>query len=275
MSRFQIVLAGEPNRLVFAELQDSLAWGLRALGHDVTTGMFPEEGQRRAIILAPHLLLCSREGEAWMPPEGTIVYNFEPACSNLFERSLRLLGAPGVVAWDYAVATTDALRKLGVQAKHVPFAFAPVLQTLPKKDKDIDVVFCGSESPRRAALMRELLSKGLGLSLRLRFGVFGPERDELLARACVVLNAHFFAESTNEDLRILYAVANGLAVSSEGPPDEARKVGWARWAPIKDLVQNTLQLARSGEWQEQRERGARALRESPDVREVLCEALKD
>lgn len=271
--RFAIVLAEQPFRLVFAELVASLSWGLRELGHDVHVATFPVEGVRN-IVLAPHLLLASREGEAWRPPVGTIVYNFEPACSNLFTRSLLLLTAPGVEAWDYALSTTAHMRELGSAAKHVPFAFAPCLRRaeLESYERDIDLVFVGSRSTRRERLLKQLADDGMRpIAL---FGIFGPERDWMLARARVVLNVHYWDRAPNEDLRILCAAANGLAVSSEGPPDETRKASWAQWSDYEALSERTRELVTSGQWRSQASRGQEAVLDSPNVATVLREALR-
>lgn len=270
MSRFCIVLADQPYRRVFEELVEVLRWGLTQLGHEVDERVFPDVGARN-IILAPHLLLASPEGEAWRPPEGTIVYNYEPDCSPLFARSLRLLAAPGVVPWDYAVRTTATLRSLGLEAVHVPYSFAPCLQKIPARERDLDVVFVGSRSPRRVAVLERLWVAGVRCTHL--FGVFGPERDRLLARARVVLNVHYWDDAPNEDLRILHAAANGLAVVSEGPPDEERKADWAQWASYATLAEEVAAVARSNAWRAQAELGLLSLFQAPSMADVLREVL--
>lgn len=271
MSSFCIVLAEQPYRLVFAELVNVLSWGLRSLGHEVRCTTFPLE-RTRNIILAPHLLMASPEGEAWRPPPGTIVYNFEPHCSHLFTRSLRMLGAPGITPWDYAVQTTTVLQRLGMtDAIHVPFAFAPCLHTLPLVERDLDVVFVGSQSDRRVALIKQLTQ--LGVRVHTAFGSFGDPRDRMLARARIILNVHYWTDAPNEDLRIVFAAANGLCVSSEGPPDEPRKRDWAAWSNYRELAARTQQLLTTGEWRAQASRGATAVAESPGIVAVLRNAL--
>jgi len=271
MSGFCIVLAEQPYRLVFAELVNVLSYGLRELGHEVRCTTFPLE-RTRNIILAPHLLMASPEGEAWRPPPGTIVYNFEPHCSHLFLRSLRMLSAPGVIPWDYAVSTTAALRALGMtDAQHVPFAWAPCLLSLPKVERDLDVVFIGSRSERREALIKEL--QGMGVTVHAAFGLFGDPRDRMYARARVVLNVHYWADAPNEDLRILFAAANGLCVCSEGPPDEPRKEGWAIWSDYRKLASMTKTLLQTGHWRSQATLGQAAIQSSPGIVDVLRNAL--
>lgn len=273
MSRFTIVLAEQPFRLVFAELVNALSWGLRELGHDVRATTFPLDDGSTHLILAPHLLMASQEGENWRPPHGTIVYNYEPVCSPLFRRSLRMLCAPGVIPWDYALSSTEALQSLGCKnAVHVPFAYAPVLSTLPPMAKDIHVVFIGSRSERRERMLTRL--KSTGLECAFAFGLFGPARDALLARARVLLNVHFWPDAPNEDLRILFAAANGLCVSSEGPPDEPRKEHWAIWSSFDELAERTAELASNANlWNAQADIGQRAVLSAPRIDTVLSLAL--
>jgi hypothetical protein len=281
MSRFAIVLAEQPHRLVFAEVVESLAWGLRELGHEVEAATRPIPGVRN-IILAPHLLLASDEHVELSP--GTIVYNGEPFVSPLFVRSLRLLGKPNVVAWDYSALNVEYLTGLSIPALHVPYAWAPPLCRWPKSGqaeplplystRNVDVLFVGSSSPRRVRVLEQLQADHPELTVKTLFGVYGEERDGWLCRSRVCLNMHYWDERPpNEDLRLLLACSNAVAVISEGTPDEPAKAEWAVWAPYSELVERTAALVASGEWKQQAALGYAAVQEC-DAVSVVKKALE-
>lgn len=261
--RFSIVLAEQPFRLVFAELVESLAWGLQTLGHEVRSSIAPVEGYR-SIILAPHLLLATNENPDIAP--GTIVYNGEPASSPLFVRSLKLLGHKKVIPWDYSAKTTEFLHGLGIPARHVPYAWCPSMcrEIYPGPGpahwtRDVDVLFVGSINERRRRLLDALRAGATELRVRELFGVWGPERDAWIRRAKIILNVHYWDDSPSEDLRLLLACANTVAVVSEGRPDEPYKTDWAIWAPYKDLVARVRELAAGDGWKRQAANGFAAV----------------
>lgn len=281
MSRFCIVLAEQPHRLVFAEVVETLSWGLRKLGHDVEASTYPRTGVRN-IVLAPHLLLATDEHVALEP--GTIVYNGEPHISPLFVRSLRLLGLRHVTAWDYSRRNIEFLNGLAVPARHVPYAWAPSLcRCWPQVEldhwdafatRDVDVLFVGSSSPRRVRVLEELAASHPELKVKSLFGVYGEERDRWLLRSRVCLNVHYWEERPpNEDLRMVLACANAVAVVSEGIPDEPHKEDWAVWAPYDELAETVAELVHSRRWRQQAARGFAAV-QRPDAATVVKEALE-
>jgi hypothetical protein len=295
MSRFCIVLAEQPHHQVFAEVVESLSWGLRELAHEVEVATMPRAGVRN-IVLAPHLLLAC--GESIHLEPGTIVYNGEPHCSPQFVRSLRLLGLRHVEVWDYSRRTTEFLLGLGIPARTVPYAWCPTLRRRAVFDaryfgavgdgitddtqaiaaaaaaaaRDVDVLFLGSNSPRRNRVLAELAAVP-NLHARLLFGMYGAERDHWLARSKVCLNVHYWDEGGSEDLRVLLACAHSVAVVSEGPPDEPYKSEWARWTRYEDLVDECVHQVRSGDWRRQAARGFAAVH-MHDAVTVLREALR-
>jgi hypothetical protein len=275
MSRFCIVLAEQPHRQVFAEVLESLTWGLRELGHDVEHAISPDR-YRRNIILAPHLLLASDENVSVAP--GTIVYNGEPHVSPLFVRSLRLLGHRNVVAWDYSSRNVAFLHELGVRARHVPYAWAPPLcrrdVRVMLEARDIDIVFVGSQSPRRTHVLELLAKTHPELTVKTLYGVYGVARDFWLNQSRVALNVHYFEdEPPNEDLRLLVACASAVAVVSEGTPDDPYKADWAVWTPYRELVERVAELVHSGRWKEQAALGFASvmLRNAADVMKQALE----
>jgi hypothetical protein len=220
-------------RLVFADVAELVAHGLRALGHQVEQSTAPVEGTR-AIVLAPHLLRAAGDDEE--VKEGDIVYNFEPVESRLFQASLPLLMRRGVSAWDYSRQGAMRLRELGVEgAQWVPVGYAPEMTRIETQStKIIDVLFYGSMNDRRQQVIAALKARGLRV-LHL-FGVWGKERDYAIARSTCVLNMHFYPSAPTEDARLFYLLSNRVAIVSEGPPDEPHKRKWALWPSLDELV---------------------------------------
>lgn len=68
-------------------------------------------------------------------------------------------------------------------------------------------------------------------------GVYGKERDDLVARARIVLNVHFYEQSRLEVPRCFYLMANGRFVLSEASPDteETGFAGGMAFAPYAEL----------------------------------------
>ena len=67
---------------------------------------------------------------------------------------------------------------------------------------DIDVLFIGSINPRRRAVLEQMHADGL--RVQAAFGVYGAERDALVARARIVLNVHFYEAKVLEMVRLSY-----------------------------------------------------------------------
>lgn len=91
--------------------------------------------------------------------------------------------------WDYSAANVARLAALGVAALHVPIGYHPVLARIERAAEDLDVLFYGSLNERREAVLDGLEARGLQVASV--FGVYGAERDALIARAKLVLNVHY------------------------------------------------------------------------------------
>src|SRR5262249_16785613 len=79
-----------------------------------------------------------------------------------------------------------------------------------------------------------------GVKVETAFGVYGGERDRLIARSKVVLNVHYHESKVFEVVRVSYLLANGRFVVCErgGMPDEEMEVaGGVAFADYGDLVQ--------------------------------------
>ncbi len=126
--------------------------------------------------------------------------------------------------WDYASENVAALTSIGVNAKHVPIAYMPVM-TKPwilnsELYQDIDVLFYGSTNQRRLKIIHDL--EDAGLTVRKLFGEYGHERDVMIARSKVILNVHFFERGIFEIFRCAHLFSNKKCVVSEESKDELR-----------------------------------------------------
>lgn len=243
----QVVLVqpdGYAHAAAFSEVVESVVYGLGALGASVTVGtnrlVWPGP---QPVFFGANLLTPQ---EAAQLPASCIIYNLEQIeqgsawCSSSY---LELCQRAQV--WDYSGRNIMALARHGVRrAVHVPIGYVPELTRIePAAEEDIDVLFYGSMNPRRQAALSALA--GAGLKVHSVFGVYGAERDALIARSKVVLNLHFYETSIFELVRVSYLLANRKAVVAEchnGTEIDADMADAVRLAPYHELVNACLHL---------------------------------
>jgi hypothetical protein len=207
---FQVMLVrpdGYVHASAFAELMETVVYGLRALGAEASAevNQLVVPGPQ-PIVFGANLLPPSAVG---LLPAGTIIYNLEQIdtssswCSSSYFQVLQ-----SCRVWDYSARNIESLRRLGVSSTvtHVPVGYVPELSRIGTSTEDIDVLFYGSMNERRARVIAELRS--MGLKAHAVFGVYGAARDELIARAKVVLNLHYYDSSIFELVRVSYLLAN-------------------------------------------------------------------
>lgn len=229
----------------FAEIAETLAFGLQALGHhaEIQENRFATAGTN--IVLGANLIT---EAQMGMIPANTILYNFEqidPSSGWLRPPFFDLMRRFPV--WDYSLRNIERLKEAGLSAlRHVPLGYVPQLSRVaPAPVQDIDVLFYGSINPRRAATLDAL--RAAGLQVHSVFGVYGQARDALIARAKVVLNVHFYDSSIFEIVRVSYLLANRKAVVTEvhaGTEIDADMRDAVAAAPYDRLVETCVALVR-------------------------------
>jgi len=255
---FQVVLISPPgyaHSQAFAEVVETLVYGLKSLGHPVsreTNRMVPGA---RAVMLGAHLLPADQMERV---PAGTVIYNLEqvdPASPVWTPAYIKLLRRLEV--WDYSPRNIGRLAALGVTAAHVPVGYVPELTRIaPAPVEDIDVLFYGCLNDRRTRVINEL--GDLGLAVKAVFGVYGQTRDDLIARAKVVLNLHYYETRIFEIVRVSYLLANRKAVVSEYRPGteiEGDLLDAVRLVPYGELAAACRALVDDG--QARRELAAR------------------
>lgn len=150
--------------------------------------------------------------------------------------------------WDYSKQNAIALNSLGVKVDQiVPIGYVKELtriQHAPKRD--IDVLFFGSMNSRRKQIIDRM--RAAGLQVISAFGVYGKQRDELISRAKLVLNVHYYDAKVLEIVRISYLLANRCAVLSEyssNPADDTSLIGGVAFTDYHHLVQRARELIAS------------------------------
>ena len=249
MSKYQITLVRPEGFLHsegFREVAETLQFGLRSLGHSAETqeNFFHEAAVN--IVLGGHLLSPQ---QCLQVPSGSVVYNLEQLGGpSLPERFFEL--ARRCRVWDYSQRNIEKWKAMNCAYApvHVPLGYVPELSRIPaapKQDQDIDVLFYGSLNERRSAVLQAL--REAGASVRAVFGMYGKDRDELIARAKIVLNVHFYEQKLFEIVRVSYLLANSKAVVTECSSDAAAEEGLADAVlacPYDALAENCLSLLR-------------------------------
>jgi SAM-dependent methyltransferase len=245
----QIVLVkpeGNVHAQAFQEVAETLLCALQHMEVPARITTNEVDGAAVNILLGWHLL--GEEALAHLP-EQTVLYNLEqldeknrPMLTKLLTLGLRF------EVWDYSRRNMEILRGEGFKGtlNHAPVGFVDELFRIQKSpEQDIDVLFYGSVNERRLRILEAL--KAQGLKVEAVFGVYGAERDALIARAKVVLNVHYYDSSIFEIVRVSYLLANRKAVVAECHPGteiepELREA--VRAVPYEGLVEACLDLVR-------------------------------
>jgi hypothetical protein len=242
--QFAVAIVSPPGYLhseAFRELAETLHYALLALGHDSLLTDRMDYNDRHTIVLGSNLLAHY----GLEPPTNAILYNFE----QIYEESPWL--TPTLLAlfrrhrvWDYSQANIERLAALHVpQLTHVRVGYSPELTRIAAVPEDIDVLFYGSNSPRRRAVLDSLRARGF--RVESLFGVYGAGRDAVIARSKIVLNMHLYEAEVFEIARVSYLLANGRAVVSErgaNPAEDADLASGIAFAAYDELVDRCVEL---------------------------------
>jgi O-methyltransferase/8-demethyl-8-(2,3-dimethoxy-alpha-L-rhamnosyl)tetracenomycin-C 4'-O-methyltransferase len=225
----------------FQHSAEALNSALRALGHRSAIVENIVDRQATNIIFAAHLL---SEAERKMLPGGTIIYNLEQIGSEHLTDSYYGL-AQRYQMWDYSTINMArwAERECLYEPKLVEIGYAPELtRIVSAPELDIDVLFYGSVNDHRRQILMEL--EEAGAKVHCAFGVYGKDLDALIARAKIVLNAHFYKTNLFEIVRVSFLLANSKAVVSEMSPDIGEYAGVVAAFPTEKLVAGCMEILR-------------------------------
>lgn len=231
------------------EVAETINYGLLNLGIDSILTQELDINDRTQIIIGGHLLHLIKDAK--LDPNA-IIYNFEQIDSEslwLNNYYINILKSHKV--WDYSKKNIELLKNFGVtNVSYVPLGYVSQLCRINIKEKqDIDILFYGSINSRREHILNQL--KQCGLNVVTIFGVYGSDRDKLIARSKIVLNIHFYDAKIFEIARISYLLSNGVCVVSESgfSPEEEyfRKSNALILSDYDLIVENCINLLNNSE----------------------------
>jgi glycosyltransferase involved in cell wall biosynthesis len=201
----------------YRELSETVFYGLQKLGYYATMTSDVRAINGRPIVIGAHV--ASSELTTFLSDDA-IIYNTEHVSwiesAGEFYKNMLLR----YEVWDYSQDNAERLSKLlGKSVQFVKIGYVKELTRIESQSiLDIDVLFLGSWKERRQAILDGL--RQVGLRVHQAFGVYGRERDHLVARSKVVLNMHLYEPGIFEIVRVSYMLANRKAVVTEANPGE-------------------------------------------------------
>ena len=121
--------------------------------------------------------------------------------------------------WDYS--EFNLVRIKHDQKQVVCFHHADALNRIATTAvPEYDLLFYGSLNDRRKKVLSSL-RENHGLKVLDFYGLYGPERDVLLANTRALLNLHFYDSQIFQQIRAFYPLINGIPVISENFPIES------------------------------------------------------
>ncbi len=166
-------------------------------------------------------------------PEGAIVFQTESVPDQLPDPAWRFRGHE---IWDLSARNAEHYGPTHV----VPIGYHPSMERFARADElDADVVFTGCMNPRRAAVLQALADRGLDVKY-IPVGVYGAERDAILARAKLVLNMLWEPGRIFPALRVAHLVANRVPVLSERCRDGWGFVPTCEYEDLADVAERIV-----------------------------------
>ncbi len=241
-----------------------IAYGLRSLGFTCNMSTNNLDAGAMNILLGVHLLSAAdsdaivnsgvqylvHQSELLHPGKGAykvvsafLGEEFEPRCRRLFEHAVEI--------WEPFGPNSELLAQLDIPRERIkPFrqGFQPELmdvQHRPWADKDIDVLFVGSVTPRRNRILSEL-----SRYMRVHAALDAPAafRNDLMARARINLNLRANDNSKLlEAGRVTYLFNNRCVVVSETAESHPHLQAFSVNAPYDQLVGTCRALLAEGQ----------------------------
>ena len=212
---YNICIVHFPHSMAWWELGELICYSLRELGFQVNIQHRKIESDCRNIILGAFIL--EPEFIKKVPPNSIFVnteqlYLYDQKSmwpSDIYE------WARNFETWDYSDKNIETFLKHGItRVKKLELGYQKELNRIVSSDnQDIDVLFYGSHAERRNKIINDLSAEGL--NVKAVFGVYGKERDDLIARSKLILNFHHYNSHIFEIVRVFYLLTNSKAVVGE------------------------------------------------------------
>lgn len=214
MTDYAVVLLYPPGYEVvraLAEVAESVHYALIELGHDSVTSHWPVPDRQNIVFGANNIEMINFELES-----NSILYNLEwiddPNSWWIHEDFIAAHKKYRV--WDFCEHNVEAFKRYDINVENVlPIGYVKPLTRISHREPDIDVLFVGSITERRSKIMQDLEKAGLKACQVYR--LWGPQRDQLIARSKVILNIQSTQPKIFEMVRVSYYMANQCAVVSE------------------------------------------------------------
>ena len=219
MARFHITIIRPreyPHSDCFTEIAETLFHALQRLGHTVTQRHNRVERDATTILFGAHLL--TRPMARALPPS-VVVYNLEQLGGSRVPSWYMDLAARTQI-WEYTPLNLLKWRQVPCIAppRLVRIGYVPELSRIVSApQQDIDVLFYGAVTDRRRRILDALTAEGV--RVHVGFGIYGMQRDALIARSRLVLNLHAEGSRVFEVVRVSYLLANAKAVVAEDSDD--------------------------------------------------------
>jgi hypothetical protein len=245
--RYRVVIVapeGYRHALCFTEAAFLLKNSMYGLGYDCEMGINEFAKDRTNIVVGYHLL---RYGDQLLSYR-YIPYQLEQLSTveGVFSDNVKAILATASEVWDYSQENIAFLKAQGITAKHLPVGYHQGLEQVPLGlPKDIDILFYGSITDRRKAVLDELEAKGA--KVKVLFGVYGKERDACIGRSHIILNIHFYAAKIFEAVRISYLLNNRCCIVSEESPYYPYEGVAIPQVPHEKLVSRCMELLNCGD----------------------------
>jgi hypothetical protein len=223
------------------EIAQTLQYGLRGLGYAAAIVENTADPLVKNIILGAHLLPPQDINAL---PAGTIIYNLEQLGANDWPEHYYDRASKHQI-WDYSPLNIAKWKERGClyEPQLVEIGYVPELSKIvPAPQQDIDILFYGAVNEHRRGVLRRLHESGA--NVQAVFGIYGRQRDALIARSKIVINIHQHQTNLFEQVRVSYLLANSKAVVSETSPDIGEFAQAVAAFPYEQLVDGCLELLR-------------------------------
>ena len=198
----------------YLEIIQSIEWGLKQLGHEVTYA------ENTAVSNAINIVF----GAQSVPieylkrlPKNSIIFNLEQyrgVSPSFFGKEVHFC-AENFEIWEYSSANMHSWQLLGNDNhKLVPISYAPILTRIPKvAEQDIEVLIYGLSGEKRLFAFDELSTHGI-VTIFVS-GLYGAARDNLISRSKIILNVNLYDYAQIFEIaRVSYLLSNSKAVIS-------------------------------------------------------------
>ena len=202
--------------LALQELAELIHFSVLELGlkSQITFNYCDNNPSTKNIVLGAHLLNDNLIEDI---PENTIIFNTEQieSITENWKKKILNLARKNIIFWDYSQYNLDYLSKtINIKGKLFQIGYQKELNRINHNiDKNIDVLFYGSINTRREHIINKL--KDRKINVKTLFGVYGKERDDLIAKSKLILNMHMYESKIFEIVRVFYLLSNSIPVLTE------------------------------------------------------------